>query len=69
MRRVPDRPWRRAVRSAVGSRFVCAVVAETTADDGTAAVVPSVTGMAYRCGSSRFTVDPGDPLASGFVLR
>ncbi|MFJ6901581.1 proline racemase family protein [Streptomyces hokutonensis] len=55
--------------SVVGSRFVCTVVAGTTVDDGTPAVVPSVTGMAYRCGSSRFTVDPRDPLASGFVLR
>jgi len=55
--------------SVVGSRFVCTVVAGTTVDDGTPAVVPSVTGMAYRCGSGRFTVDPRDPLASGFVLR
>jgi hypothetical protein len=33
------------------------------------AVIPVVTGMAYRCGSSQFTVDPRDPLAPGFVLR
>ncbi|WP_262057318.1 proline racemase family protein [Streptomyces sp. STR69] len=49
--------------------FVCTVVAETTADGGTEAAVASVTGVAHRCGWSRFTVDPRDPLASGFVLR
>jgi proline racemase len=54
--------------SIVGSRFTCVVQAETTVD-GYDAVVPAVTGMAYRCGSSRFTVDPRDPLFPGFVLR
>jgi proline racemase len=54
--------------SIVGSRFACTVVGETTAD-GFDAVIPTVTGMAYRCGSSQFTVDPRDPLVPGFVLR
>ena len=54
--------------SIVGSRFVCAIVGETTAD-GFNAVIPSVTGMAYRYGTSQFTVDPRDPLVPGFVLR
>jgi proline racemase len=54
--------------SIVGSRFVCAIVGETTAD-GFDAVIPAVTGMAYRYGSSQFTVDPRDPLVPGFVLR
>jgi proline racemase len=54
--------------SIVGSQFVCTVVGETTAD-GIEAVTPTVTGMAYRCGSSQFTVDPRDPLVPGFVLR
>jgi len=54
--------------SIVGSRFACTVAGETTAD-GFGAVIPTVTGMAYRCGSSRFTVDPRDPLVPGFVLR
>ena len=54
--------------SIVGSRFVCAIVGETTAD-GFDAVIPAVAGMAYRCGSSQFTVDPRDPLVPGFVLR
>jgi proline racemase len=54
--------------SIVGSRFACTVVGETMAD-GFGAVIPAVTGMAYRCGSSQFTVDPRDPLVPGFVLR
>jgi proline racemase len=54
--------------SIVGSRFVCSV-AEHTAANGFDAVVPIVTGMAYRSGSSEFTVDPRDPLVPGFVLR
>ena len=54
--------------SIVGSRFVCAIVGETTAD-GFDAIIPAVTGMAYRYGSSQFTVDPRDPLVPGFVLR
>jgi len=54
--------------SIVGSRFVCTVVGQTAAD-GFDAVIPAVTGMAYRYGSSQFTVDPRDPLVPGFVLR
>lgn len=54
--------------SIVGSRFVCSVVGTAIAD-GVDAVVPQVTGMAYRTGSSEFTVDPYDPLVPGFVLR
>ena len=54
--------------SIVGSRFVCTVIGETVAD-GRTAVLPRVTGLAHRCGSSEFTVDPRDPLVPGFVLR
>jgi proline racemase len=54
--------------SIVGSRFVCTVAEQTTVD-GFEAVIPAVTGMAYRYGSSQFTVDPRDPLVPGFVLR
>ena len=52
----------------VGSRFVGTVAGQTTVD-GFDAVIPAVTGMAYRYGSSQFTVDPRDPLVPGFVLR
>jgi proline racemase len=63
------KPGQRLVHeSIVGSRFVCAVTRQI-AVDGHEAVVPTVTGMAFRCGSSQFTVDPRDPLLPGFVLR
>ena len=62
-------PGRKLVHdSIVGSRFVCAIAGQTTAD-GFDAVIPAVAGMAYRYGSSQFTVDPRDPLVPGFVLR
>ncbi len=54
--------------SVVGSSFRGRVLAETTVE-GRRAIVPEVTGMAYRTGSSRFTVDARDPLVPGFVLR
>jgi proline racemase/trans-L-3-hydroxyproline dehydratase len=50
----------------VGSLFT--VVAATTVA-GRAAVVPIVTGMAYRTGEHRFVVDSADSLVPGFVLR
>ena len=63
------KPGQRLVHdSIVGSRFTCAVTGETTVG-AFDAVIPTVTGMAYRYGSSRFTVDPRDPLLPGFVLR
>jgi proline racemase len=54
--------------SIVGSSFTCRVVASLTVD-GHPAVVPQITGMAYRCGTSEFTLDPRDPFVAGFVLR
>ncbi len=54
--------------SIVGSTFRARVVAESEAE-GRRAFRPEVTGMAYRTGSSRFTVDSRDPLVPGFVLR
>ncbi len=50
--------------SIIGTRFT-ARVAEETADG----VVPEVTAMAYRVGTSTFELDPRDPLATGFSLR
>ncbi len=62
-------PGQRLVHdSIVGSRFECTVLDHVTAE-GHEAVVPQVTGMAYRTGRSEFTVDPRDPLVPGFVLR
>jgi proline racemase len=54
--------------SIVGSTFRCTVVDSLTAD-GHPAVIPQITGMAYRCGTSEFTFDPRDPFVPGFVLR
>ncbi|WP_433170848.1 proline racemase family protein [Actinoallomurus sp. CA-150999] len=54
--------------SIVGSLFTGTVVATTTAA-GRPAVVPQVTGMAYRTGEHTFVVDPADSLLPGFVLR
>jgi proline racemase len=54
--------------SIVGSRFTARVHTRTTVD-GFAAVVPSITGIAYPTGEHAFEVDPDDDLVPGFVLR
>ena len=54
--------------SVVGSTFTGRVLG-TVDVDGRHAVLPQVTGMAYRTGEHVFTIDPHDPLVPGFVLR
>jgi proline racemase len=54
--------------SIVGTRFQARVLERRTVG-GRAAVIPEVTGMAYRTGEHVFSVDPSDPLTPGFVLR
>jgi proline racemase/trans-L-3-hydroxyproline dehydratase len=54
--------------SIVGSTFTGAVV-DTTRVGDLPAVIPMVTGMAYRTGEHLFVVDGADPLVPGFVLR
>ena len=54
--------------SIVGSRFRASVRSHGT-EHGRPAVIPVVTGVAYRVGTSTFTIDPHDPLVPGFVLR
>jgi proline racemase len=54
--------------SIVGTRFGARIVAEVTAD-GHRAVIPEVTGMAYRTGEHTFELHPDDPIGVGFVLR
>jgi proline racemase len=54
--------------SIVGSRFLGVAIGETTAA-GRPAVIPRVTGTAHKTGESWFTVDPGDDMVPGFVLR
>ncbi|MFF5205407.1 proline racemase family protein [Streptosporangium sp. NPDC000396] len=50
--------------SIVGTTFR-ARVAEVTE----AGIIPEVEGMAYRTGEHRFTLDPRDPVGTGFTLR
>jgi proline racemase len=54
--------------SIVGTRFHARFVEELTVH-GYPAVVPEVTGTAYRTGEHRFELDPADGLGTGFVLR
>jgi proline racemase len=54
--------------SIVGSTFAGRVLSTVEAA-GRPAVIPQVTGMAYRTGEHTFTIDPYDPLVPGFVLR
>ena len=54
--------------SIIGSTYTCRVVDSLTADDHPA-VISQITGMAYRCGTSDCTLDQGNPLVPGFVLR
>ncbi len=54
--------------SIVGSTFVGTVV-DTAEVHGRPAVLPQVTGMAYRTGEHLFSIDPHDPLVPGSVLR
>jgi proline racemase len=50
--------------SIVGSTFLARILAHTPAG-----VMTEVEGMAFRTGTHRFTLDPRDPLGTGFVLR
>ncbi|MEO8888576.1 MAG: proline racemase family protein, partial [Jatrophihabitantaceae bacterium] len=54
--------------SIIGSVFTGTVL-DTVEVDGRSAVIPQISGMAYRTGEHVFTVDPHDPLVPGFVLR
>jgi proline racemase len=54
--------------SIVGSRFRARILNSATSE-GRDAVIPLVTGSAYRTGEHTFVVDPADDLCPGFVLR
>ena len=54
--------------SVVGTRFHARIVEEVTTDQHPA-VIPEVSGMAYRTGQHTFELDPADGLGTGFVLR
>jgi proline racemase len=54
--------------SIVGSTFTGTVL-DTVEVAGRKAVVPQVTGNAYRTGDHVFSIDAHDPMVPGFVLR
>ena len=54
--------------SITGTEFLGRVT-ETVETGGREAVVTEVEGSAFRTGEHRFSLDPRDPLATGFVLR
>jgi len=54
--------------SIIGSTFIGTVLGAVDVD-GRPAVIPQVTGTAYRTGEHVFSIDPDDPLVPGFVLR
>jgi proline racemase len=58
----PEAPWTNS--SIVGASFTARALG--AAPDG---LLTEVTGMAYKTGTHHFTLDPHDPLGTGFVLR
>ena len=54
--------------SILGTRFLGRVVAEVQVHDRVG-VVTEIEGMAYPTGTATFSLDPDDPLGTGFVLR
>jgi proline racemase len=56
-------------RSIVDSVFEAWVVDEGPLIGGHASVVTEVEGSAFRTGESMFSLDPRDPLGTGFLLR
>jgi proline racemase len=56
-------------RSIVDSIFEAQVVGDGPPIDGHPSVVTEVTGSAFRTGAHEFTLDPADPLGTGFLLR
>jgi len=56
-------------RSIVDSVFEATVIGEGPSIGGRGSVITEVTGSAFRTGTHEFTLDPTDPLGSGFLLR
>jgi proline racemase len=54
--------------SIIGSTFFGRVVAEVQAE-GRDAVLTEIEGAAYQTGTATFSLDPDDPLGTGFLLR
>lgn len=56
-------------RSIVDTVFSARWEAGATRSDGTATVIPHVTGTAYQTGEHRFMLDAADTIGTGFTLR
>ncbi len=56
------------IESLIGTRFTVTCVEETTVGDRPA-IIPEVSGRAFVTGRHRFTIDPDDPLRSGFLVK
>ena len=56
-------------RSIVDSVFEARVTGDGPAIGGRASVLTEVSGSAYATGTHEFTLDPRDPLGTGFLLR
>ncbi len=56
------------IESLIGTRFDVCARSETKVGD-VHAIIPDVTGAAYITGRAEFVLEPGDPLADGFLLR
>lgn len=56
-------------RSIVDTVFTARWLPGASRADGTATVIPEVSGTAYRTGEHRFVLDPRDGLGTGFTLR
>ncbi len=61
----PDRPF--VHESVIGTTFSARVIERTIVGE-LPAIVPELSGSAWITGEHMFTVDPNDPLASGFRL-
>jgi proline racemase len=60
---------RQLIHSSIMGTVFRARIARQVEAAGRSAVVPEVSGMAYRTGRHVFELDPADPLGEGFVLR
>lgn len=56
-------------RSIVDTVFEARWIAGAPRHDGTATVIPEVSGTAHRTGEHRFILDPLDAVGTGFTLR
>jgi proline racemase len=54
--------------SIIGTTFLARVMAEVDVE-GRTGLITEIEGMAYQTGAATFSLDPDDPLGTGFLLR